>query len=543
MAIQLPPRRDNSSQLLLDHRGHPFPQRQRDTNVARTRGGAGFSVHGGYLEEKETSGKLTGRRRFLTYGQILADTTIVASGVRYFLNLAAKTPWKVRPANDSEEAKGMADFVSKMIEEMKTPWHRVVRQAAMHRLYGFATMEWTAERVKNDRGDIRISHIENRAQWTIEQWDTDFSGRVRGVVQWPIQQPSLKIYLPRNKLVYLCDNSFTDDPRGMGILRHVVRPVSQLRDYERLEHQGFETDMRGIPIAKAPLSEIQSAVNSGLISEEDAVEIRKPMSDFVTNHIRGSDTGLLIDSSVYAGRGEDETPIKAEKFSVELLSGGSYGHKEIAEAIERINREIARVLGVEQLLLGADSAGSLALSRDKSQAFFMVVNSALTELKTSFRMDIIDPIWTLNNFDEELKPELDFENVEFKDPEQISKVVKDLATSGVPIEPEDDLVDEMLAVVGLSGLNHKLRKEKLELRIQNAKLGLDENGLPLPGGNPFAQPASSSDGSGGDSPGKLSGNLPGVDPGGSADDALRATQGRQAAARRQQRPVKPDSPT
>lgn len=541
MALQLPPRRDSSSPRLLDQTGSPIPQRIRDTNVSRTRGGAGFSVHSGYLSEKEKDRKLTGRERFRTYDQILADTTIVASGVRYFLNLAAKTPWKVRPANDSEEAKTKADIVEKMVKEMKTAWHRVIRQGAMHRMYGFATMEWTAEKVDDSRGTIRISHIENRSQWTIEQWDTDKSGRVHGVIQCPPQDPGTRIYLPRNKLVYLSDNSFSDDPRGVGILRHVVRPVRQLRDYERLEHQGYETDMRGIPIAKAPLTEIQNAVNSNLISEDDAEAIRKPMSDFVTNHIRGSDTGLLIDSSVYAGRGEDETPIKAEKFSVDLLSGGSYGHKEIAEAIERINREIARVLGVEQLLLGADSAGSLALSRDKSQAFFMVVNAALTELKTAFRSDILVPMWILNGFDPELMPELDFESVEFKDPEQISKVVKDLATSGVPMEPEDELVDEMLAVVGLSGLNHKLREEKKAIRVSNAKLGLDENGLPLPGGGPFNQGAGATNG-GGNDPAALSGNLPGVDPGGSADDALRATQGRQAAARSQARPVKPKSP-
>ena len=538
MAIQLKPRKSPSDRRLVDQRGDFLPQRIRDTNVSVTRGGAGFSVHGGYLSEKEKDRRLTGTERFRVYDQILADTTIVASGVRYFLNLAAKTEWKVRPANDTEEAKEKAEFVEKMIKELKTPWHRVIRQGAMHRMYGFACMEWTAERMEDDRGSIRISHIENRAQWTIDRWDTDRSGRLLGVVQCPPQNLARgTIYLPRSKLVYLCDASFTDDPRGVGILRHIVRPVKQLRDYERLEHSGFETDMRGIPIAKAPLGEIQNAVNAGLISEDDAALIRKPMSDFVTNHIRGSDTGLVLDSAVYAGRGEDETPIKAEKFSVELLSGGSYGHKEIAEAIERINREIARVLGVEQLLLGADSAGSLALSRDKSQAFFMVVNAALSELKTAFRSDILAPLWILNGYDDELMPELDFESVEFKDPEQISRVVKDLATSGVPIEPEDDLVEEMLAVVGLSPLNQKLREEKFQLRIENAKHGLDEHGLPLPGGNPFAQP-----GAGGSSPGELSGNLPGVDPGGSADDDLRAQQGRQAASRSQARPIKPKSP-
>lgn len=549
MAIQLPPREKPSSTGFLDNFFTNIRRRIRTTNVANTVGGAGFSATGGYLHEKEKSAKLAGVERFRTYGQILADTSIVASGVRYFLNLAAKTEWKAIPADESDEAKEMATFIETMIRNMETPWHQVIRQGAMHRMYGFTVMEWTAAR--DEEGRYVVSHIENRPQWTIEQWDLDFSGRVHGVVQHA-PQSNETIYLPRNKIIYLCDRSFTDDPRGMGILRHVVRAVRQLRDYERLEHSGFETDMRGIPIAKGPLGEIQTAVDAKLIDDTQAEALRKPLLDFIQNHIRGSDTGLVLDSSVYAGGGEDETPIKAEKYSVELLSGGSYGHKEIAESIERINREIARVLGVEQLLLGADSAGSLALSRDKSQAFFMVVNAALSELKAAFQKDLIDPIWILNDFDERLKPNLSFESVEFKDPEQISKVVKDLATSGVPIMPEDDLVDEMLAVVGLSPLNQRLREAMMEVRIANARIGLDENGLPLPGGGPFASSMGGGGGGpgsggspgsgGGDDPAALSGNLPGVDPGGAADDALRAMQGRAAAASGQARPAKPRAP-
>ena len=546
MAIQLPPRNDRTSPRLLDAGGRVIPQRVRTSNVGITRGGASFTVHGGYISDKERSAKLTGTERYVNFDSILADTAIVAAGVRYFLNLASKTPWTFRPPSDKEGAKEKAEFIAKMVDELKTPWHNFIKQACMHRLYGFSTMEWTAERVKDDVGSYRMAYIENRAAWTIIKWDTDFSGRVRGYVQRPPQRPGTEIYIPRHKTVYMADKAFTDDPRGVGLLRHIVRPVEMLRAYEDLEHAGFKTDMRGIPVARAPLGEIDQLVANGDLELADAELIKKPLQDFISNHLRQQDTGILLDSSVYAGRGEDETPIKAEKYSLELLSGGSYGHKEIAMAIERLNREIARVLGVEQILLGADVAGSQALSRDKSQAFFMVVNSALQEIKTAVKRDIVDPVWTLNNWDDELKPEVVFDSVEFKDPEQISKVVKDLATSGVPVDAEDPLVTEMLEVVGLSPLDKKLREEKMKLRLQNAKLGLDEFGLPLPGGNPFEvqQPG----GGGGTpkssdkKPGQLSGNIKGVDPGGSADDQLRARQGRQAARRSQNRPVKPKAP-
>lgn len=520
MAISLPPR-DRPARGFIDTflggiRGRV--SRVRRTNVVEPRGGPGFTVYGGYVTSVERNAGLSGVEKYRTFSQIIADTAMVASGVRYFLNLCSKSEWRVRPADESDEAKARAEFVDRMLKDMVTPWHQVVRQAAMHRFYGFAVQEWTAER--NDDGDIVIRYVENRPQFTIERFDVDESGRVHGFIQC-IPQEFREVYLPRNKVVYSCDNSFTDDPRGLGILRHIVRPVKQLRDYEKLEQTGYETDMRGIPIAKGPLGEIQAAVASNRISREDGDGMIKPLIDFIKNHIRGTDSGLVLDSSVYSGRGENETPIKADKYSVDLLSGGSYGHKEIAESIERINREIARVLGVEQLLLGADSAGSLALSRDKSQAFFMVVNAALTELRDSFQKDLIDPVWSLNGFEEELKPELIFESVEFKDPEQISRVVKDLATSGVAIDPEDELVDELLSVVGLSGINLSIREQRKRERIENARMGLDEFGLPLPGGSS----------SGGGDPGSLSGNLPGVDPGGSADDALRARQGREASRR------------
>lgn len=459
---------------------------------------------------------------------------MVAAGVRYFLNLAANTEWKMVAADEeSDEAKEKAKFIDKMLRRMETPMHRVIKQAAMHRFHGFATLEWTA--VKKADG-VHVTHIENRAQWTIERWATDRSGRVHGVYQ-RAPQDGREAFIPRAKMIYMVDNAFTDDPRGLGIMRHIVRAVEMLRDYERLEQIGFSTDMQGIPIARGPLAEIQASTS---LTDDQKEELRAPLVEFIQNHIRGSDSGLVLDSQVFTGGGDDETPINARKFDVELLSGGSYGHKEIAAAIERMNREVARVLGVEQLLLGADSSGSLALSRDKSQAFFMVVNSALKEIQAALTQDLIAPLWVLNGFDEDLMPKLEFENVEFLDPEQISGMLKDIATSGVPILPEDPLVDEALRIVGLSGLNMKAREEQKALRLANAKLGLDENGLPLPGaGGMGQQQGGGGGGTGSKDPKDLSGNLKGVDPGGSADDDLRGRQGRQAAARRQPRPKNP----
>ena len=52
----------------------------------------------------------------------------------------------------------------------------------------------------------------------------------------------------------------------------------------------------------------------------------------------------------------------------------------MAKSIERLNYEIARVLGVEGLLVGGSGTGSQALSRDKSSNLFLLVDSTLKEL-------------------------------------------------------------------------------------------------------------------------------------------------------------------
>ena len=67
-------------------------------------------------------------------------------------------------------------------------------------------------------------------------------------------------------------------------------------------------------------------------------------------------------------------------------------------AIERLNREMARILGIEQLLLGSTGSGSYALSKDKTQAFYLLVDSALTELRDVVRMDLLKPLWMLNGW-------------------------------------------------------------------------------------------------------------------------------------------------
>lgn len=449
------------------------PREVREGEARTVVGHMGTAIYGGFIVEKEKNARLTGVQKYRTYSEILANTAIVAAGVRFFLNLVAKAEWRVEPAKDvppegdegsptsSDEAVEVADTIQEMMNDMDTPWVRVVRRAAMYRFYGFSIQEWTAKR--RDDGQIGMLDVAPRPQVTIERWDVDVTGRVIGVIQRS-EQTQEEIYLPRNKIAYVVDDTLNDSPEGLGLFRHIVESVQRLRRYEELEGFAFETDLRGIPIGRAPLQELEEAVRRNEITEEQRAVLEQGLEDFIKKHIKNPQLGIILDSTPYRSLDENASPSTVRKWDMDLLEGdgASQGQESILKAIERVNREIARVLGVEQLLLGEGDRGSFALSRDKSNNFALVVDSTLQELTAVFDRDYVGPLMRLNGWDESLRPTLKTEAIQYRDIEQITTAIKDLALAGVAIHPEDEAVKEIFDLLGLSRLNPELAEQDLE---------------------------------------------------------------------------------
>jgi hypothetical protein len=215
----------------------------------REMGVSGTPVYAGYVLSPERSSKLIGQEKYRTFADILANTSIVAAGVRYFLNIVAKPSWSFEAADDSDEAKQLADFAESVFEDLHTPWSRIVRRMGMYRFHGFSIQEWTAK--KREDGRIGFHDVEARPQWTIWRWEVDERGTVIGAWQ---RDPltGRELGLPRGKLIYVVDDTLTDTPEGMGLLRHLYEPSERLKEYMQMEAYGFMRDLRGIPIGRAP---------------------------------------------------------------------------------------------------------------------------------------------------------------------------------------------------------------------------------------------------------------------------------------------------
>lgn len=420
---------------------------RRRVAPTQTAGVRGVRIIGGLIDEDELNKDLKGLERYKTYSDLLANTSIVAAGTRYFLNLVAKASWQFEPSEEDTDRE-FADRVEKMLtEDPVTPWHRIVRRAAMYRFYGFSLQEWTARRDKD--GAITFKDIAPRPQVTIERWDLNDEGLVEAVTQ---RNPNTQqeIFLPRQKLVYMVDDTLSDSPEGLGIFRHLAQPGQRLKRYEQLEGFGFETDLRGIPVARGPFTELAAMVEAGTLTQEERTKIELPMRTFVEKHIKSPSLGLLLDSITYTSEDDKGTPSSVRQWDVELLKGSNTTQEAVASTINRINHEIARILGVEGLLLGGDKVGSLALSKDKSNNLFLIVDGSLLEIAEQFSADIVNPLFRLNGWPDEMKPTLKHESVQFKDIEQIAAALRDMAQAGAMLDVDDPAIGEVRDLLGLS---------------------------------------------------------------------------------------------
>lgn len=439
------PRRSVASGGMNLNVGNPPSQR---FSPFKELGTSGVAIFGGRPVVRETNSLVVGTRKWQTYADLLSNVSIVAAGIRYFLNIVAHANWTVVPPNDSSEAKGVAEFVDSVINSMETPWRRVARRSAMYRFNGFSIQEWTA--VRRPDGKIGFDDIESRPAHTIDRWEVDEKGTVVGT--WQLSpQTSQWIYLPRPKILYLVEDSVSDSPEGMGVFRHMIDPYIRLQKYLTLEGRGFERDLRGIPIGRAPYRAIANWVAAGTMSKEDAARITRAIEDFVQIQCKAEDTSIVLDSAPYVVETDSGKAISGVmQYGLDLLTGASPDFANLAGAVDRLNMEMARIIGVEHLLLGGGGGANRALSEDKSRNFYLSVNGSLNEIADGINKDIIVTICDLNGIKEELRPKIDHSDVSFRSVGEITAALAQMATAGAVLAPDDEAINDVRDMLGVA---------------------------------------------------------------------------------------------
>ena len=409
---------------------------------------SGSVVVGDYLLDRERNPDLNGQKKYQTYEDLALNISIVGASLRLYSDLFAKAEWSAEPVDESAEAKRYAELLEDILFSSEQTFENAVRGAGLHVFWGFSVQEMTAE--KRDDGIIGLKSIDLRPCRTFYQWDRDDSGSIINFIQ---RNPAngQDNAIPRWKAIYCVDNLLTDSPIGTGMFRMMAETAHTLKELQISEKIAINRDMRGLPFGRAPISEINKAVNNGEITQEQADAALEGLKNLVTMVKKGEQTGIILDSKQYDNISETSRNVSSTpQWDLKLLESETTGLSDVDKVIRRLNVELARIAGTEILLLGSDGTGSLALAQDKSASLMLRVNGTLKDVAGQFNRDLVSFIWKVNEWPEEYKPKLTVSEISNRDIEQLAATIRDLASAGITLTRGDEAADELFRLAGLT---------------------------------------------------------------------------------------------
>ena len=424
----------------------------RPESNSKPNGGDGVQAYGGFLPTPESNPALVGSRKWVTYANA-TNTAIVATGLRYSLGLIAGTNWHAEPnpRGGADAERGVQIATEGLLAaQLPRPWPAVVRKQAMYKFSGFALHEWTTKR--RDDGMVVYADISHRPQHSINRWDKP-SEKEPWLAVGQLTAAGNQWTIPRNRLFYAVDDTLTDSPDGVGLFRHIVELVRRLGVLEGLELLAYQTDLRGIPVGRAPIADLMVQAQGAPGVGTDAAKIQAYVTDrtaklreILVSHAKTPEAlqYLLLDSGTY--KGADPNVITSiQKGALERQRGEAYGTAEVAAAIGRVQFEIARVLGIEFAMMGG-GGGSLAMHDGKTSLLALTLQTTLTEIAAFATVDLARPLIALNGLDPDTcTPTLVAEPISTDAISETCRALSMLAQAGlVPNDPARNVIRKRL---------------------------------------------------------------------------------------------------
>lgn len=373
------------------------------TRSTAPRGTTGVVSFGGYVQSGESSTALTGRAKWVTYTNAL-NVAIVATAVRYFGNLLAGTEWHAEPnPKGGKLAQRGVDVVTEGLlnAPLSTSWPFVVRKAAMFRFLGYSIHATGIARRPD--GMVVYSDIQHRPQHTIEKWMRDDEQSQWSGVEQRSPQTGKLFPIPLDECFYCVDNLLTDHPEGVGLLRHAIELVRRLGLFEMLEGSGYFQDIAGLPVARVPLEDIIATCGSTDPTTQAAAisAATAAIQSAVANRVKTPEVQqwLKLDSSTYKST-DGNSISNVQKWGIEVLRSELKTADQLNRTIGRVGLEIARLLGIEFVMVGGgDSAGSYGMHEDKTSMFATMLETTIAEIGQFATQQLARRLVALNGLD------------------------------------------------------------------------------------------------------------------------------------------------
>lgn len=415
-------------------------------------GVAGQNTRHGQIRADEFLPELRGKKAVRKFREMRDNDSTIGAVMYAVEQILRDVEIKVKPVNDSEEAKREAQFVEEVLQDMDHTLDDHISEALSFLSYGFAWFEVVYKRrvgptSRSDKkkskytdGRMGIRKIASRAPWTISKFDVDQqSGDVLGIEQ-DVGGFNNKNFIPISKSLYYRTTTLNGDASGRSILRNAYTSYEYLNNLQSIEAIAVERELAGIPVARIP-----SEYLSASASAEQQAFVQSLAT--ILRDVKFNEQGyIVLPSDTYPDK--DGAPTNVRLVDVELMSSSGTRNISIDPIVRRYQHDIARSVLSEFLLLGSQG-GSYALSKTKTDLFLRALESYIQAIVDVLNKQLLERLWQLNGLDYALMPKIVAGDVAPHDLRELSSFLRNLNGAGIDVSNHPEVISDLMAIAEL----------------------------------------------------------------------------------------------
>lgn len=412
----------------------------------------GLPIHSGYVNEEFLT-QLQGPRGMRVYKEMSSNDATIGAILFAVEHLTRTAIWQVEAASDTPEAVEAADWLRSIMDDMDGTWQELLTEMRTSLVYGWAYFEVVYKRrvgpdqkdktkkSKYNDGMIGVRKIAIRAQDTLNRWEMSGSGDILGMWQDQLYgEKTGTLLIPMGKSLLFRTTSRKGSPEGRSLLRPAYESWYYLKHIRGYEAVGIERELAGLPVLRVP-GALMASTNAS------DVTVMNKYEQMVRDVRINEQGGIILPSDVYMD--SEGKPTQAKMYELSLLSGEGSRSIDTDTVVRRYQRDIARSVLADFLMLGNDGKGSYALSEDKSSMFLDAIETFNGQDAQVLNRNLIPNLWEYNSFDKDLMPRFKPGRVKKADLGTLGTYIADLMRAGAPMFPDDNLENHLREEGGL----------------------------------------------------------------------------------------------
>ena len=412
-------------------------------------GNTGLKNSGGMVYE-EFLPKLQWPRAGAVYHEMSSNDPVVTSILMASRQLIRKVEWSVEPASQKRADVKAAQFLEECMNDMSGTWSSFIDDLMSFFEYGCSYMEivykkrngnGTKAKCSSKYDDNRIGwrKISGRAQTTLQRWEIDEYGSIRGMYQYTDKGV---VFIPIEKALLFRTTTARNNPEGKSFLRGAYRPWYFKKHIEEVEGIGIERDLAGLPVITAP---------AGL----DLFDKNNPKA------IQTKNDALKLVSSIRRDR--NEGVVLSDGWKIELLNSGGT-HMDTSGVINRYDQRIAITMLSDIVMMGGDKVGSFALAKTKESLLAAALDAQLANVVDILNEIAIPRLFALNTFTGLSGfPKFKVTSVITPNLTDLGNFIRALSGAKMPLFPDIDLENYLRRMVNFPEVNEDDEERQTQL--------------------------------------------------------------------------------